>query len=424
MPTETLSPVFKQKFFGNDGKPLNGGRLFSYQSATSTKIATYSDSLGASPNANPVVLDFRGEAQVYIPPNVNFKFVLAPPGADDPPTNPIWSVDPVVNAQLLTLYGGVDTGSANAYVLTFTAQFSAYADGIIIYWIPANTNTGPSTINVNGLGAVAIVNQDGSVLRPGQIIANNVIGILYKGTGFILLNVNAVGLTPSVNTKNANYTFAISDAYNIVLHTDASVWSYTVPADATTNFAIGTSIEVINQSGNTLIIAPAGGVTLYQYGGFSGSGLVSGNITLNAASATFITKTAANTWQQSTITSIGSSAIYTGTITGMTAGITGNVFCLSLNGIAQVYINANLVGISNTTAMTLTGMPVAFRPSVARTCISVGMRDNGVDSIGGVASVATTGVITFGTGINNNIAGFTNVNGKGLLTGWMIGYPL
>jgi hypothetical protein len=422
--TETLSPVLKQKFFGNDGKPLNGGKLFSYATLSSTKIATYQDAAGASPNANPVILDYRGEANVFIPPNTSYKFVLAPANDTDPPTNPIWSIDPVVNSQLLTLYGGVDTGAANAYILTFVAQFSAYTDGIIIYWIPANTNTGPSTINVNGLGAVAIINQDGSVLRPGQIIANNVVGILYKGTGFILLNVNAVGLTPSVNTKNANYTFAIVDAYNIVLHTDASVWTYTVPADATTNFSIGTSIEVINQSGTTLVVSPAGGVSLYPYGGFGSSGLASGSLTLNAATATFITKTAANTWEQTTITSIGATGSYTGTITGMTAGITGTVFCASLNGIAQVYINVNLVGVSNSTAMTLTGMPVAFRPSVARTCISVGMRDNGVDSIGGVASVATTGVITFGKGIDNATAGFTNVNGKGLLAGWMIEYPL
>ncbi len=191
MPTETLSPVLKQKFFSNNGAPLNGGRLFSYQSATSTKIPTYSDALGASPNSNPVVLDFRGEASVYIPPNTNFKFVLAPPGSDDPPTNPIWTVDPVNNAQLLTLFGGVDTGSTNAYVLTFTASFSSYADGIIIYWIPSNTNTGPSTINVNGLGVVNILNQDGSALYAGELRANQVSQILFRGGSFYLVSSTA-----------------------------------------------------------------------------------------------------------------------------------------------------------------------------------------------------------------------------------------
>ncbi len=423
MATETLSPVLKQKFFGNDGKPLNGGKLFSYATASSTKIATYQDAAGASPNTNPVILDYRGEANVFIPPNTSFKFVLAPANDTDPPTNPIWTIDPVVNAQLLTLYGGVDVGSANAYVLNFVAQFSSYTDGIIIYWIPSNTNTGPSTINVNGLGAVAILNQDGTALKPGQLIANNVVGILYKGTGFILLNVNAVGLTPTVNTQNANYQFVIGDAYNIVLHTDATPRTYTVPADATVNFASGTSIQIINQSNTTLSITPAGGVNLYQFGAPS---LVSGTVTLQPSTATYITKTSANTWSQNTLTALtynGDS--YIGTITGMTAGITGTVQCRLIGATVTIYINANLVGISNTTAMTLTGMPATFRPvSSTRTAISVGMRDNGVDSIGGVASIATTGVITFGTGINNNTAGFTAANGKGLLAGWSITYQL
>jgi hypothetical protein len=422
MATETLSPVLKQKFFGNDGKPLNGGKLFSYATLSSTKIATYQDAAGASPNANPVILDYRGEANVFIPPNTSYKFVLAPANDTDPPTNPIWSIDPVVNSQLLTLYGGVDTGSANAYVLNFVAQFSAYTDGIIIYWIPSNTNTGASTINVNGLGAVNILNQDGTALKPGQLIANNVVGILYKGTGFILLNVNAVGLTPTVNTQNANYQFVIGDAYNIVRHTDATPRTYTVPADATVNFAIGTSIQVINETSSTTSIAPAGGVNLYAFGQPT---LVSGTITLNPVTSTYITKTAANEWMQSTLTSVTvDSNAYTGTITGMTAGITGTVFCSRVSGIAQVYVSANLVGISNTTAMTLTGMPVNFRPGSTRVVASVGMRDNGVDSIGGVASVASTGVITFGKGIDNNVAGFSNVLGKGLLAGWSITYPI
>lgn len=188
MPTEVLSPVLKQKFFGNDGKPLNGGKLFTYLATTTTKTATYQDPLGASPNANPVILDYRGEADVFIPPNVGFKFVLAPSNDTDPPTNAIWTRDNVTNSQLLTLYGGVDTGVVNAYVLTFTASFTAYADGIVLYWIPVNTNTSASTINVNGLGPVNITNQDGTALTSNQVIANQVATIMYKGGAFLLLS--------------------------------------------------------------------------------------------------------------------------------------------------------------------------------------------------------------------------------------------
>lgn len=419
--TDVLTPWPRAQFFANNGTPAAGHRLFTYAAGTSTKLATHTSSTGLVNNTNPIVLDYRGEAAIWVPPNVAYKYVLAPPGVDDPPTAPIWSVDNLTSSQLVTLYGGVDTGSANVYTLTFVANFTAYTDGIIIYWIPANTNTGPSTVNVNGLGAVPIINQDGSVLRPSQIIANNVIGILYKGGNFILLNVNAVGLTPTVNTKNANYTFLIGDAYNIVLHTDANSWTYTVPADAATNFAIGTSIQVINQSGFPLFVSPAGGVTLY---GFGGGALVSGTITLQASTACFITKTAANTWQQSTSTDLGNGTTFTGTLIGCTAFVTGNVGVSKYNGLIYITVNANLVGISNATNFSINGLPAAFRPGTTRVVPSVNMRDNGVDGVGGVASIdSATGVITFGKGFDNNTTGWTNANGKGVLSGWTLVFP-
>lgn len=187
MTTEVLSPVLKQQFFGNDGKPLVGGKLFSYIAGSSTKQATYSDSIG-TPNSNPTILDFRGEANVWIPPNVGYKFVLAPKTDTDPPTSPIWTVDQIVSSQLVTLYGGVDIGVINAYVLNFTSNFTAYQDGIVIYWIPANTNSTASTVNVNSLGVVNIINQDGTALRANQIIANQITQIMYKSGSFLLIS--------------------------------------------------------------------------------------------------------------------------------------------------------------------------------------------------------------------------------------------
>lgn len=195
MPTVTLSPVFRQQFFGNNGIPLNGGKLFSYLATTTTKTPTYADTLGVTPNANPVILDFRGEANVNIEPNKGYKFVLAPANDTDPPTNPIWSLDNVKSSQLITLYGGVDAGVANAYVLTFTANFTAYTDGIIIYWIPATTNSGASTINVNGLGPVSILNQNGTPLAASQLVAGQVASIMFSSGAFLLLSS---GIAPSL----------------------------------------------------------------------------------------------------------------------------------------------------------------------------------------------------------------------------------
>lgn len=88
-----LSPLPIQKFFDNNGAPLVGGLLFTYVAGTTTKIATYIDSSGGTQNTNPVVLDYRGEANVWLDNTKTYKFVLSPKDDTDPPTHSIWTED-------------------------------------------------------------------------------------------------------------------------------------------------------------------------------------------------------------------------------------------------------------------------------------------------------------------------------------------
>lgn len=77
----------------SSGDPLSGGLVFTYEPGTSTKKTTYSDSALTTPNANPVVLDSRGEAAIF--GDGNFKIVVAPSTDSDPPVAAIWTVDDV-----------------------------------------------------------------------------------------------------------------------------------------------------------------------------------------------------------------------------------------------------------------------------------------------------------------------------------------
>lgn len=61
----TLLPPGKQSYSDSAGLPLAGGKLYTYESGTTTPKATYSDAAGTVPNTNPVVLDARGEAVVF-----------------------------------------------------------------------------------------------------------------------------------------------------------------------------------------------------------------------------------------------------------------------------------------------------------------------------------------------------------------------
>jgi hypothetical protein len=179
----SLCPTLTFKSWLSTGQPNAFGTVNTYSAGTVTPIATYTDSTAVTPNANPLNLNARGEASIWLLPNVGYKLVEA-----DSFANPIKTTDQVFNSQFLTLYGGVDTGIVNAYVLTFNANFTSITDGIVLYWIPSNTDTGPSTLTVNGLGPLAIVNSDGSALTPNELIANQPTTVISKGGNWILVS--------------------------------------------------------------------------------------------------------------------------------------------------------------------------------------------------------------------------------------------
>ena len=72
----SLSPTPKLQFFGTDGLPLVGGKLYTYAAGTTTPIATYTDNTQANLNTNPVILDSAGQASVWLADTVTYKYVL------------------------------------------------------------------------------------------------------------------------------------------------------------------------------------------------------------------------------------------------------------------------------------------------------------------------------------------------------------
>lgn len=66
------------QFFDDSGVPLAGGLINTYAAGTTTPAATYTSSSGATPNANPIVLDSAGRppSEVWLTSGVNYKFVV------------------------------------------------------------------------------------------------------------------------------------------------------------------------------------------------------------------------------------------------------------------------------------------------------------------------------------------------------------
>jgi hypothetical protein len=81
------------QFFTAAGIPLVGGKLYTYASGTTVPLATYTDSVGDTANTNPIILDSRGEAGVWLGPS-RYTFKL-----EDADGNLIWTVDGVGTIQ-------------------------------------------------------------------------------------------------------------------------------------------------------------------------------------------------------------------------------------------------------------------------------------------------------------------------------------
>ncbi len=184
-----LAPYLTQRWVDNQGNPLVGGTITTYAGGSTSQIATYVDSTGTTQNTNPITLNFRGECSIWILPNVSYKFVVA-----DALGNLVTTVDNVVNAQLVTLYGGTDTGVSNAYILNFTSSVPPNTNGQVVYWVPSNSNTGPSTLNVNGGGATPILNPNGTALGANQLLAGQFVSTIYLNGIWQLYGGSGVGV--------------------------------------------------------------------------------------------------------------------------------------------------------------------------------------------------------------------------------------
>lgn len=82
-----VSPTAKAQFIDAAGVPLAGGYLYTYIAGTTTPQVTYTDSTAATANTNPIILDSRGEANIWLSGST-YKFRLTDANGTE-----IWTVD-------------------------------------------------------------------------------------------------------------------------------------------------------------------------------------------------------------------------------------------------------------------------------------------------------------------------------------------
>lgn len=202
MTIKNLAPVPSFQFFSNNGTPLAGGKVFTYAAGTTTKLTTWTDQAGATPNTNPIVLDASGRCDIRLTPGLSYKFVLSPSTDTDPPTNAIRTTDNIPGSAIAQAYFAPTTRSI-AYTTTATdhqvpievtgTTTISLADAATMgagYQVPiVNTGTGTVTVNLQTSGNTLNGTANGTYNLPSRagatFVVNNAVNgyeVLYSST--------------------------------------------------------------------------------------------------------------------------------------------------------------------------------------------------------------------------------------------------
>lgn len=130
-----------------------------------------------------------------------------------------------VRAAMEDIAASQTCGGTNAHTLTSKTGWTAYADGMIVAYKVAAANTTNVTLNVNGIGAKALVRGDATALVSGDLPLGCFVMAVYKsGTDkFHLLNYAPVApVTASSTSVFTNKTFDANATGNVLSNVEVA----------------------------------------------------------------------------------------------------------------------------------------------------------------------------------------------------------
>ena len=187
----------------------------------------------------------------------------------------------------------VTLSNASAVAVTLPqATTAGFTSGFFFYV----KNIGAGTVTITPTTST-IATGTALVLRTNEraiIMSNN--------TNYDALHTGLITGAPSVRevgtrglpvvTQDGTYSFAIGDEGGIIRHSSASTHTYTIPANASVAFAVGTAITVLNEPAGGAVTIAITSDTLNRGDGTAGTG----SRTVPANSVVTLIKTAATTW--------------------------------------------------------------------------------------------------------------------------------
>lgn len=252
MPAPLGNPVFYAT--DQDGAPLAGGQLFAYVAGTSTPQDTYTDSTLATANANPVILDSSGRAQVWCPDDSVYKFVL-----EDSTGTVIWTIDDVAPAQ--------------AFPSPYPTQFTDELNPVAYVSATSFKVTGVDVTSVYTVGRIVrSVNTGGTIYSQVKssafstdttVTVDNFSGTLDAGLSAVSYGlITAAASSLPAQNSNKSFVFVSGNTGSLVSATDAvlgnSTYTGTVLVDTLSEFSTSTGRFVPKVSGKYRVAVNCG----------------------------------------------------------------------------------------------------------------------------------------------------------------------
>ena len=228
----------KAQFFDANGSPLVGGKVYTYAAGTTTPLQTYTDASGVTPNTNPVILDSRGECNLWFSTATSYKVVL------ESATDVLqWSVDNIAT------YGTITSQNSNNVAITGGTLTNVIITGSTITG-DISGNAGTVTNGVYLTAVQTLTNKTITGLASASTVKDSL------GTDY---TIGFRSIPQSLNT-----TAAASD---VGKHLFVSATT-TVPSGV---FVAGNEFLVVNSNSSAITLTQGAGTTL-RLGGTTTTG--------------------------------------------------------------------------------------------------------------------------------------------------------
>lgn len=187
----TLFTDGKFQAFDSNGDPLSSGKLYTYEAGTTTPLATYTDQGGATPNANPVILDSAGRANVWLAAD-DYRFILKT-SAD----STIWDVDNVKAQATYSDVAAISTGLA------------ASSGSSLVGYIQTGTGATATTVQAKLRQTISVIDYgaDKTGVADSTTALTNAIAALPSTGGSIYFPAGTYKLTSTVTVTGKTVSF-------------------------------------------------------------------------------------------------------------------------------------------------------------------------------------------------------------------------